>query len=68
MIVYVLRRKDGTYWGISSKYKNAVVFLDEGEVHLAWQAITTEDFEIVKIEIKELDKLFKIWDNKSDEV
>ncbi len=63
MIVYVLKRKDGTYWGVNSKYKNAVMFLTESDVHLAWEAVTTEDFEIVKAEIKELDKLFKIWDD-----
>lgn len=63
MIVYVLKRKDGTYWGVNSKYKNAVMFLTEGDVHQAWEAVTTEDFEIVKAEIKELDKLFKIWDD-----
>lgn len=67
MIAYVLKRKDGTYWGIQSKYKNAVLFLDEGEVHLAWQAITTEDFEIVKVSLNELDKLLKLWDNSDDE-
>ena len=63
MTVFVLKRKDGTYWGINSKYKNAVVFLTEGDAYLAWEAITTEDFEIVKCEIKELDKVYKIWDD-----
>lgn len=68
MNAWVLKRKDGTYWGIASKYKNSVVFLDEGEVYLAWQAITAEDLEIVRIELKELDKLLKLWDDKTDEV
>lgn len=63
MTVWILKRKDGSYWGINSKYQNAVTFLNVGDAHLAWQAITTDDFEIVACELKEIDKVLKLWDN-----
>lgn len=62
MIAYVLKKESGEYWGVNSKYKNSMIFLTEGDAWLAWENIN-QDLEIVQIEIKEVDKLFKIWDN-----